>query len=696
MSILYTKNYNGQVINITDDIECSYKENYANEARTQYTLESSGGCQGVNTYYGDPWTDPFASNVLVQIEGSGITPSQPWTKALYFTTNASDGQQNTLVLAVAGNNLNNIICFNDTARYFHLPGINSWNPVYSRDMQCTYSTNVPIFETQEEAEAYCSETVESERQRMIRESAVNYKRPEAEPETKRYFIWTEITQVDLLRGNATEVSGVTKTYRSTSFDANTMPALYFINDGDDFQLGLKAPDVVAGYSLPAPQSVFEQVPEESWHDYEIGYDGVYYTDMPRLVTSGYDFPADGRYTYGIYFYTNIPIMQNEEAADEAIDSGDYSEASNWENISGDKMRYPDFGDPESSTTFGAGTFSSPFVSQYVMSRSQVVDVASIFFTDDGNLLDNIKRGLELYGAKPVDAIMSLVAFPFDVTTVVNCSPWNYIYFGSYQHQLQSPVNKVMNCLSNYLDAGTIFLTPLFSSYRDFKNLTLSVYLPFIGWRDLEIEKYISKSVNIRYYIDINTRQCAAVLVAGGVMSDYYVGEIGIELPIVGSNFAEYARSEIQHLSNTAKGMLNPFSPEALSNVTNGVTGVSNATNFTTRLSTQPWQNSSFSQYGQYKLGQNGSPKDMQMTKGSFTSGVGMYLPQYVMFRYDIHDVSEPQLLNELCGKPSTASGKISQFSGFLSGRVSKLVTTGMTDSEITEVQNAIMNDGIYI
>ena len=693
MSILYTKEYNGQVINITDDIECSYKENYANSDRTAYTIEASGVAQGVNTYWSEAWTNTMANPYIVQQDGAGITSEYPWTKALYFSVGGTvEEPANTIVLAIAGNNFQNSI--STTQRTLYLPAVNLWNVVYSHDLQCSFSTNIPIFETQEEAEEYCNETVESERQRMIRESAVNYKRPEAEPETKRYFIWTEITQVDLLRGNASEVSGATKSYRSTAFDANTMPALYFINDGDDFQLGLKAPDVVAGYSLPAPQSVFEQVPEESWNDYDIGYSGVYYTDMPRLVTSGYDFPADGRYTYGIYFYTNIPIMQNEEAADEAIDSGDYSEASNWENISGDKMRYPDFGDPESSTTFGAGTFTSPFVSQYVMSRSQVADVASIFFTNDGNLLDNIKRGLELYGAKPVDAIMSLCAFPFDVTTVVNCSPWNHIYFGSYDHQLQSPVNRVMNCLANYLDAGTIFLAPLFSSYRDFKNLTLSVYLPFIGWRDLEIEKYISKSVNIRYYIDINTRQCAAVLVAGGVMADYFVGEIGIELPIVGSNFAEYARSEIQHLSNTAKGMLNPISPEAISNVGNAVT-LGNSVDWSP-VSAAFNRSSGFKNYGQYKLGQNGSPKDMQMTKGSFTSGVGMYLPQYVMFRYDIHDVSEPQLLNELCGKPSTASGKISQFSGFLSGRVSKLVTTGMTDSEITEVQNAIMNDGIYI
>lgn len=689
MSIIYTKEYNGQVINITDDIECSYKENYTNEARTAYDVHASGAAQGYVTYLQQQWTGVMPDPYIFRDGGSTIVQQGNWWRCLYFGVE-SRGQ---LVLFIAGNDAWNTLLTND--RYQYLPSNNYWDPNYSTNMQATFSTNLPIFETQEEAEAYCAETVESERQRMIRESAVNYKKPEAEPSTERYFIYTNISQVDILRGNVTEVSGATKTYRSTAFDANTPPCLYFINDGDDFQLGLKAPDVVAGYSLPAPSTVFEQVPEESWHDYEIGYDGVYYTDMPRLITAGYDFPANGRYTYGVYFNTNIYIMPNEEAADEAIETGDYTEALNYDNVNGDRMQYPDFGDPESSTTFGDGTFSSPFVSQYVMSRSQVVDVASIFFTNDGNLLDNIKKGLELYGAKPVDAIMSLVAFPFDVTTVVNCSPWNHIYFGSYKHDLQSPVNKVMNCLAKYLDAGTIFLAPLFSSYRDFKNLTLSVYLPFIGWRDLEIEKYISKSVNIRYYIDINTRQCAAVLVAGRVMADYFVGEIGIELPIVGSNFAEYARSEIQHISNTAKGMLNPFSTEALSNVTNGVVGASEGV-WGNISGTQPWKNSSFSKYGQYKLGQNGSPKDMQMTKGSFTSGVGMYLPQYVMFRYDIHDVSEPQLLNELCGKPSTASGKISQFSGFLSGRVSKLVTTGMTDSEITEVQNAIMNDGIYI
>lgn len=682
--ILYTKTHNGLTINILDTYECEYTENYANEGRTEYTIQAAGVAE-VTFETTRIWN--MANPYISRNGGNTINQSYPWPHALYFDTT------DYLTLKIYNQDLvNNLI---EGSRMGYIPYCEgNWKTSGGTNKICSFSTNIPIFETEEEAEAYCEEESASERQRMIRESAVNYKRPEFDTETKRYFIIAEYETVNVYKGNVTVASGSTKTYRTTMFDSNTMPALYFVNDGADFILGLNAPDVVAGYSLPSPVSVFEQVPETSWNEYTIGYSGTYYTDMNKLIGSDYDYPEDGSYSYATYFYTNIPILKNEQAAEDAIDSGDYSEACNWDNVSGGVVREPDFGVKETATTFGDGTFSSPFVAQYVMSGSDVRNVSSIFFDDDQGLIDDIKKGLELFGAKPVDAIMSLVAFPFDVTTVVNCSPFNYIYFGSYRHTLQSSVNRVMNCLANYLDAGTIYLAPLFGSYRDYKNINLSIYLPFIGWRDLEIEKYIKKTINVRYYVDINTRQCAAVLVADSIMADYFVGEIGIELPIVGSNFADYARSEIQHIGNTAKSMMNPFSGGALSNLGNAATlggGLEIGP-----LSTS-FNNSTLAKnYSQYKFGQNGSPKDIQMTKGSFSSGVGMYLPQYVMFRFDVHDIVEPALLNELCGKPSTASGKISQFSGFLSGRVSKLVTTGMTDSEIQEVQNAIMNDGIYI
>ena len=685
MSIIYRYIHAGVEIDITDTYECSYEENYANPGRTEYTIEAGGEATGVNSYWGTEWTSAMTNPYLHRDGGNTISPSGSWVKALYFD------ETSTLVLRIAGNNNFNGLVTTDL--YEYLPYASGmWNASQSSDMKATFSTNIPIFETQAEAEAYCAEEDESERQAMIRESAVNYVRPEYDKDTELYFIIEELQTVTVKNGTATPTASPNKTYRTTKFYANTMPALWFVNVGADFVMNLSAPDVLSGYSLPAPETVFNQVDENDWNDYTIGYSGNYYSDMNKLIGSGYDYPPNGEYRYATYLYTNIPVMENEQAAEDAIESGDYSAACNWDNVSNGVVREPNFGQKETATTFGDGTFSSPFVAQYVMSASDVRKVSSIFFDDDQGLIDDIKKGLELFGSKPVDAIMSLVAFPFDVTNVANCTQTYGLYFGSYKHTLDTPINKIGNLLSNYLNAGTIYLAPLFGSYRDYKNITLSVFLPFIGWRDLEIEKYIKKSVNIRYYIDINTRQCAAVLVADGIMTDYFVGEIGIELPIVGSNFADYARSALQHIGNTAKSFANPMI--AASNIGNasasmGWAGVNG-------LFGIDYGNSFMGNYTQYKLGQNGSPKDMQMTKGSFSSGVGMYLPQYVMFRYDVHDVSEPSLLNELCGKPSTASGKISQFSGFLSGRVSRLVTTNMTDSEIQEVMNGLINEGIYV
>lgn len=557
----------------------------------------------------------------------------------------------------------------------------------SIDKFFSMDVNIPVFDNTTNAAAYLDAATESGALEILKDHCYNFKEAGYEvDDSEYYFIYTTLNTVNLLRGETTIDAESTQAYRSTRFMANTPPCLYF---SDAFTLKLMAPNVVAGYSLPSPQSVFEQVPDASYTPKTTGYNGDYYGNLERFLAAGKGYPGDGQYTpYATYFYSNIYIMASQEDAEEAIDTGDYSNAINFNEVnSGNYGMDPDFGE-DLDVDFGEGTFSSPFVAQYVMSEGGVRDVCSIFFDDDQGLIDDIKKGLELFGSKPVDAIMSLYAFPFDATTIGNCQQQSYIYFGSYKHTLTNPVNRIYNQLSNYLDLGSVYLRPIFYNWRDYRNLTLSVYLPYVGWQDLQVEKYVDQLVSIRYYVDLNTRQCAAVLVCTdgsgrSRMCDYFTGEIGVELPIVGSNFSEYARSEIQHIKNVAKSMLNPLSLETLSNVSN--VG-----------DTLAGTSSTFSNYGMYKFGQNGSPKDIQMTKGSFSSGVGMYLPQNVIFRYDIHDVVEPELLSSLAGKPSTASGKISQFSGFLSGRVSKLVTTGMTDSEITEVQNAIMNDGIYI
>lgn len=562
------------------------------------------------------------------------------------------------------------------------------NPPVGFDVFFNISTNIPIFGDETTAKNYIEASTDEIAKEIIK-LAINYKEVDYDQKKSKYYhLSNRMRQGELLHGKMTIDEESSTWERSTIFMANTMPALYF--DDDDFTLHLIAPDVVAGYSLPAPWSVIENVDESGWIEHSTGYDGVYYGSITERVNMlDLSMPDDGTYDYSVYLWTDIPFFGSREEAERAIETQDYTGAGNWPAVQDGSMFYePDFGEEEEETEFGEGGFASTFVSQYLCTDSDVRRIAQVFFTDDAGLLDDIKKGLELYGAKPVDSIMSLFAFPFNVTQIVSAETDYHVFFGSYDHQLEEPVMKVVNYTPEqpYLDAGTIFLKPIFYNYRDFKDITLSVYLPYIGWESLEIEKYINKNVNIRYYVDINTRQCIVVLIANGVMADYFTGEIGMELPIVGSNYTDYARNEIKHLSDVAKASITPGSTESISNLANAFGSAS----------TDAISKSGFKNYGMYRFGQNGSPKDIQMTKGNYTSGVGMCMPQYVTFRYDIHDVSEPALLNQLYGKPSTASGRVGDFSGFLSGRMTKVNTSGMVEEEINEMQSGLLSEGIFL
>ena len=71
------------------------------------------------------------------------------------------------------------------------------------------------------------------------------------------------------------------------------------------------------------------------------------------------------------------------------------------------------------------------------------------------------------------------------------------------------------------------------------------------------------------------------------------------------------------------------------------------------------------------------------------------MPQYVMFRFTVHDVIEPENLNSLYGKPSSYGGRLGNLSGFTKVDTIKMNTSGMSDNNITEVVN-LVKEGIFL
>ena len=404
-------------------------------------------------------------------------------------------------------------------------------------------------------------------------------------------------------------------------------------------------------------------------------------------------PKDGTYTYGFYLDTNIPIFSNKEDAEDAIASGDFSKAGNYYQIQdGNTLIPPSFGTAEDTTLFGAGSALSPFVSAYVMGGITLASIANVFYTDNQSVIDNIKDGLALFGSMPFESLVSLRFYPFDVTDVVTASPQNYIYFGSYQHTGIS-VDKVTALPGDkYINAGSVYIAPLFNSYRDFAPWTsLEVYLPYVGWQKINIEEYIGKTVNIRYYVDIFTGSAVAVLVADGVMKDYFtVSNIGMSLPLCGSNLSEYANSALNGLLGTAGGAVGGALSGAM--VGSAVPGIGTAAGAAVGGTIGALGGIA---KGTFDMSQKGKPKDLAKVKGSYTAGVGNYMPQYVIFRYIVHDLIVPGNLTQLYGRPSSAGGKVSTFSGFLKCDTIKMDTSGMSDNEVAEVL-ALLNEGIFV
>ena len=559
-----------------------------------------------------------------------------------------------------------------------------------------FSTNMPFFETGEEAVAYRTKTGD-QRLAYLEEHCINFGGA-YNLDTQYYHIYNNVGEGEQVRNTVTPTGDTS--WRSLVFNANSVPVMYYMSDS--YELVLKATDVVSSYYLPAPASVIHMVPENEWDTGLVAH-GVNYGTLPsRLEATGVNLP-DGIYDYGFSLDTNIYIFKDAAAANAALESGDFSGAVNYSGVSqGNSYVPPSFGQDEQNTTFGHGADTSPFTSSYVLTRQQLLAVARLFYTNDATLMDNIMEGLKLYGAKPVDAIAGLTLYPFDITEIVNTSGQNYMYWGSYKMDLDFNIQKVYSMLNAaYLDCGTIFLRPLFYSYLDYEPYTtLSVYLPFIGWQKVDIRPLIGKYVSVRYYIDIHTRACVAVILASGssdgngVMIAYYTGTIGVCLPVSASDFQAYANSALNSILQTAGGVVSGASTAigaAGTIAAGGAMGVAGGAVAAGGIAAAGLSLAG----GLFDMEKMGKPRDHAVTKGNYTSGIGCYMPQYIIWRYDIHEAIEPDGLAGIYGKPSSASGNVGSFSGYLKVRSAKLNTTGMTDTEANEVAS-LLKSGIYI
>ena len=576
---------------------------------------------------------------------------------------------------------------------FYMGGISSTEiPIvpYGRNLDyCDYfngrfSTNVPIFNSLQEATDYITALTDAEALEYLK-NAVNYQEIENTQDTQDWYIYNTYDTCNIELG-IVEYTGGDPIGRYEIIKADKVVG-YYIDYENSLEFHLLGSNIVGSVYSSANQYdvISKQSDPDNWTRGTIYYGGPFYDTLSFL--------PDGSYTIGITLYTNIPIFESREKAIGNLE-GTVSdeEAINYSNTGNPTIAQNETGTKETATMFGGNESENVFSHDYMMSRSQLATIGGKFF--DTNNLDALLDGLKLYGnANPMESVLGCLYFPFDLSIVCpDYTPVTDIYFGSYKMENVS-ANKIKH-RSGYKEMGSTFIKPTFYNWLDYKAMHIYLYLAYIGFVELDINKYLNKWLKIIYMVDIHSGECEVSLLADGLLMDTYSGQIGIKQPITYNDLATYFQSQITALRNGVMSVVGgPIagagtgaqigsSGGPYGMLAGAVTGASIGQ--TVGMANGMWQG--------WKVRHTKPPL---FSKGGYSSEIGANMPQYCFLVFMYNDVEIPENLQLLYGKPSNKSGNIGSFSGFLSTNYAKIQIPTATDDEKNEIAS-LLNSGIYI
>lgn len=349
-----------------------------------------------------------------------------------------------------------------------------------------------------------------------------------------------------------------------------------------------------------------------------------------------------------------------------VDASSAEPAGGWSNIlsdlTGDDIDLPDAPDETVS-----GVLASGFLNIYSPTASQLQSFGGALWTNAFNVkwydLDSVSNLILNTISDPINFIVGLFMLPVTPTTG-NASG---VYLGGINVN-SITVNRVTKQYVT-IDFGTIDINELYASYLDYTYSRLSIYLPYIGMADIDVQEVTGGSVTLQYIIDCFTGACVANVKCvkntetpwGGSYVNStvhsYSGNVALQLPISAGSFDVMT----QGLINVGLGLVSG-QPQSVVKGANEI--IQNVGGDST-------------------------------TRGSLSSNTGRlcYQTPYLMFTRPIE--SRPVNLNSLHGISAGIGGVLSSFKGYVECSDVKLDGVTATDTELNMIES-LLKSGVYV
>ena len=297
----------------------------------------------------------------------------------------------------------------------------------------------------------------------------------------------------------------------------------------------------------------------------------------------------------------------------------------------DPNNYTDKIDLNKPTLSNVNVFNRSFA----VNANTVKNLADFLWNADETKFQEIVKGLALMGENPMNGIIDLRLFPFNVALKNSATEAEPIVIG----RTNTGVNgiKLTEKVNSLIDLGECTFFTKFKNFLDYEPYTTAqLYIPYIGVVPVSTAEFMGHRISVKMIVDYTTGAGTAIVFKDDIPFIYRNGVVGISIPMTGNDSASYASTVI---GNVVGGAVSGVSSIASGNI-GGV--ISSAEKI----------------YSGFATGTN-----YQEASASSPS-VATWQPQRCYFIIDRPILNVPDNYGRTIGFACEKTGKLSDFKGF--------------------------------
>lgn len=338
---------------------------------------------------------------------------------------------------------------------------------------------------------------------------------------------------------------------------------------------------------------------------------------------------------------------------------------------------------------------------YGLTSSQVnVFMTNIFQTTNTQA---ILDGLQLFGSNQIGAIRDLFYIPCSVDDIATTSSTSDIYLGTYKIEMGSQVKWITNN-NKLIDCGTVTFNETFGSYLDIEpTCLLYIWLPGCGVHQIQISKYINKTIHLRYAVSVFDGSCMAILSTQNgtkdIVLDTFTGNFAVHIPLTANDQARQTSAVVQGIMQTSMSAIKTVGTVGAGAVGLGAAAASASVSAIGAAGiASDMTSGGMSSGGTIMQAANTLQAAMDApisTRGALSGMLSLFdtmIPTFIAARLK---TIEPANEVEIVGKPSNVGGLVSSFSGYLKTSAFNLRNFTGTIDEAEEIQR-MFRGGVYI